>query len=572
MDMSMRIRRGRLDVMTEDREGTSMWINVTTIGDLVDQQAGATARDAVVFPGARVTYPELRDLTDRWARALVALGVGPREKVGILSPNRLEYVAALIAIAKLGAVAVPINGRFKTHELTHVVSHADLRVLIVASDPAGTDYLELVRSVFPTLDEQDAMALALPEAPLLRQIVSLDGARPGLLGGAAFLAGADAVDVEAVKAYQRRVRVRDVALLMYTSGTTARPKGCLLTHEAVVRQATAVARTRFLLTADDAFWDPLPLFHCGGIVPMLGCFTVGAKYVHAGHFEPGQALRALEQERCTVGYPAFETIWNAVLNHPDFEQADLSRLRLLQNICTPERLAQYEARMPWAVQVSSYGSTECATNLTLPLPGDPYDVRMNTLGTPVEGMEIKIVDPETGDERPAGVVGELCFRGYSQFEGYYKDPEQTAATIDAGGWFHTGDLGKVDDGGRLSYAGRLKDMLKVGGENVAAIEIEDFLARHPAIDIVQVVGAPDARYLEVPAAFVQVKPGADVTAEEVIAFAVGEIASYKVPRYVRFVSEWPMSGTKIQKFVLRDRIERELDGLGLTEAPRIGAS
>jgi fatty-acyl-CoA synthase len=548
-----------------------MWINVTTIGDLVDRRASETEADAVVFPSSRATYPELGVLTDRWARALLALGIAPRDKVGILSPNRLEYVAALIAAAKLGAVAVPINGRFKVHELTHVIAHADVRVLICAADTAGTDYLDLVGSVFPTLAEQDPRALALPEAPLLRQVVSVDGARPGCLGGEEFLAAAESIERDAVKALQERVRVRDIALLMYTSGTTARPKGCLLTHEALVRQATAVASTRFLLTADDAFWDPLPLFHCGGIVPMLGCFTAGAKYVHAGHFDAEQALASLEAEHCTVAYPAFETIWNAVLNHPRFDATDLSRLRLVQNICTPERLAQYEARMPWAAQVSSYGSTECATNLTLPLPDDPYEVRMNTLGTPVRGMEIKIVDPESGVQRPTGVVGELCFRGYSQFDGYYKDPEQTARTIDANGWFHTGDLGKVDEGGRLIYAGRLKDMLKVGGENVAAIEVEDFLAHHPAIDIVQVVGAPDARYAEVPAAFVQLKPGHEASEDEIIQFAVGEIASYKVPRYVRFVTEWPMSGTKIQKFVLRDRLERELLAAGITTTPRVGA-
>jgi fatty-acyl-CoA synthase len=469
-------------------------------------------------------------------------------------------------------VGVPVNGRFKAHELGHVIGHADARTLVVASDPTGTDYVELLQRVFPTLERQDSRALDVPEAPDLRQIVCLDGAGPGLLSGEEFLAGADAVDNAELKAFQERVRVRDIALLMYTSGTTARPKGCLLTHEALVRQATAVARTRFLLTSTDAFWDPLPLFHCGGIVPMLGCFTVGAKYVHAGHFEPGQALRALQDEGCTVGYPAFETIWNAVLNHPDFETTDLSRLRLLQNICTPERLAQYEAKMPWAAQVSSYGSTECATNLTLPLPDDPHDVRMNTLGAPVRGMEIMIVDPETGEERATGEVGELCFRGYSQFDGYYKDPEETERTIDPEGWFHTGDLGKVDEAGRLIYAGRLKDMLKVGGENVAAIEIEAFLVRHPSIDIVQVVGAADARYGEVPAAFVQVKPGADVSEQEIIEFAVGEIASYKVPRYVRFVSEWPMSGTKIQKFVLREQLERELQELGTTEAPQVAAS
>ena len=329
-----------------------------------------------------------------------------------------------------------------------------------------------------------------------------------------------------------------------------------------------MARTRFLMTEQDAFWDPLPLFHCGGIVPMFGCFAVGAKYCHAGYFEPATALRTIQDERCTVLYPAFETIWRAVLDHPEFASTDLSAVRLLQNIATPERLAQYERAMPWAHQVTSYGSTECATNLTLPLPDDPYDVRIQTLGRPVEGMEVRIVDPETGVELGPGEMGELCWRGYSSFEGYYKDEETTARSFDAEGWFHSGDRASVDADGNLRYGGRLKDMLKVGGENVAAIEIEGFLVRHPAIAIAQVVGVPDARYDEVPAAFIQLAPGARLTENELLDFCLGAIATYKVPRYVRFVADWPMSGTKVQKFVLRERLEAELAEAGITEAPK----
>ena len=272
---------------------------------------------------------------------------------------------------------------------------------------------------------------------------------------------------------------------MYTSGTTAQPKGCLLTHESITRQARTVALTRFSLTAEDRFWDPLPLFHCGGIVPMFGCLWAGARYCHAGHFDPESSLQMLEQERVTVAYPAFETIWFGVLNHPRFEQTDLRSIRLIQNITVPERLADFEARMPWAKQVTSYGSTESATNLTFPVPDDPYEVRIRTLGSPMPGMEIKIADPETGERLGSGVVGELCFRGYSLFEGYYKDPELTAAVIDDEGYFHTGDLASTTPEGNLVFGGRLKDMLKVGGENVSAVEVEAFLATHPAIDIAQ---------------------------------------------------------------------------------------
>jgi len=302
---------------------------------------------------------------------------------------------------------------------------------------------------------------------------------------------------------------------------------------------------------------------------MLSCFYVTATFIHAGHFDPDVALRQLEEHRCTVAYPAFETLWLQVLNHPRFPEVDLSSLRLIQNIATPERLIYLQSRLPTAIEVSSYGATECSSNLTLPLPGDPYEVRMHTLGHPLPGLEVKVIDPETGADRPTGEVGELCFRGYSRFEGYYKDPELTAAVIDAGGWFHSADLAYLDDEGRLVYAGRLKDMLKVGGENVSALEVEDYISSHVAVDIVQVVGAPDARYGEVPAAFVQLKPGVQIDEQELIEFCRGRIASFKVPRYVRFVAEWPMSGTKIQKFVLRETIAQDLADRGITVADRV---
>jgi fatty-acyl-CoA synthase len=547
-----------------------MWIQVTTVGDLVDRRAESSDRVALVMAGSRLTYPQLSGLSDRFAANLIALGVKPGDKVGVLLPNCVDYVVALIATAKLGAVAVPINGRFKVQECSHVISHSDATVLITGADPNGTDYPALITEVFPELSSHvPSSDLDLPAAPQLRRIVDLTGAMPGFLTREQFERGAETVPIVDVKTLQQRVRVRDIALLMYTSGTTARPKGCMLTHEAITRQAEKVAITRFLLTEDDAIWDPLPLFHCGGIVPMLGCFSVGAKFCHPGFFDAATALRTMEQERCTVLYPAFETIWWAILDHPDFPATDLSAVRLIQNIATPERLAQFEARMPWAPQVTSYGSTECATNLTMGLPDASYQERIATLGPPVDGMEVRIVDPETGLELTTSTMGELCFRGYSCFEGYYKDPDETARAFDADGWFHTGDRASLDLSGNLIYGGRLKDMLKVGGENVAAVEVEDYLARHHAVAIAQVVGAPDARYGEVPAAYVQLTPGSKLTEQELIDFCIGAIATYKVPRYVRVVTEWPMSGTKVQKFALKDRIAAELATSGITEAPKM---
>ena len=535
------------------------------LGDIVDRQAAVNDSIALVMPGGvRLSYPELAKQSDDFAASLLGLGVEPGDHVGILMHNCLDFVLALIAIAKVGAVSVPINGRFKESEASYIIAHADLRVLLLNADAAGTDYPRLVHRV---LHPQPGDAFE-PVGETLRHVVDFAERGLGFLTRAAFEEAGAAVPRESIRIRQQRVRVRDIGLLMYTSGTTSRPKGCLLTHESVSRHGANVAQSVFSLTSDDAFWDPLPLFHCGGIVPMFACFTIGAKYCHAGHFEAGEALRTIRDERCTVLYPAFEAIWMPILEHPEFADSDLSHVRVVQNIATPERMMQFEERMPWAPQVTSYGATETASNLTLSHPDDPLEVRIHTLGRPIPGMEVKIVDPETGAELPDGEYGELCYRGYAAFEGYYKAPGVNTAVFDADGFFHSGDRAARRPDGNFVYGGRFKDMLKVGGENVAAIEIEDFLVQNPAVRVAQVVGVRDTHYGEVPAAFIELQPGSSATDADIIEFCIGRMATYKVPRYVRFVTEWPMSGTKVKKFELQDVLTDELDRAGMHVAPR----
>ncbi len=533
------------------------WIEVTTVGDLVGRAAARHSGEGIIFPDERATIPEVDGLAERFARGLLGLGVRRGEHVGILLPQRLDYVGAFLGAVRIGAVPVPLNARFKGSELSHVIPHAELTVLFVSGGGDEViDYAALVRDILPT-------------APKLRHTVHLGtGAAEPFVTRAAFEELADTADGAAVRRMADLVRVRDLGMIMYTSGTTAEPKGCMITHEAMVRQAQNY-QERYELGRDSSFWDPLPLFHIGGIIPMLACIDIGCRYCHPDQFEPAEALTMLEAERCTVAMPVFDTIWLDVLNHPRYPETDLSALRTLLLLGTPESLRAVQERMPTIPLVSGSGSTEACAQLALGSRNDPLEQRVTTCGRLVGGQEVRITDPETGAELPPGHSGELLFRGVGRFEGYYKEPELTASVIDPEGWYHSGDLASISADGYLSYEGRLKDALKVGGENVSPMEVEDFIISHAAVSIVSVVGAPDQRYGEVVTAFVELVPGAVATEAEIIEFCLDRIATFKVPRYVRFITEWPMSGTKIAKRMLRDLITAELRAAGITHAPPV---
>ena len=561
-------------------------VRVTTVGDLLDERGEARPDDeAVVFPGQRCTYRDLTERARAVGRVLLRLGVGPTDRVGILLPASVDLLAVLFGAVTIGAVAVPVNARYRDSELRHVVVHSGMRVLVTAPPSPGepdlpallTAALGLTEGAAP--DDPWESVLGLDVAPELEHVVVL---APGSVPAAPATAGpgrvvvpdpveaAAAVPDDVLELRRRAVRVRDTAALVYTSGTTAVPKGAMLSHEALVRLAAGIAE-RMHLGAADRIWTAIPLFHGGGITFALECHDGGAPFVHPGWFDAASTPAYLEEERITVALAAFETIWLPVLDRPDMADRDLGRLRLVMVVGVPERLRAMAARVPQAVQVSCVAMTESSAFLTLNHLGDPLEARLTTGGHPMPGMSCRIVDPDTGRDLPAGRPGELLFRGPNTFDGYFRDPEGTAAAFDDDGWFHSGDIVVADPEGRLRFEGRLKDMLKVGGENVSAAEVEDHLLRHPAVGIVAVVAAPDARYVEVPAAFVQLAPGAHATEEELVAFCIGRIATYRVPRYVRFVSEWPMSGTKIKKVELRRRISEELAAAGITEAPRVAA-
>ncbi len=531
-------------------------IAVTTVGELLLQAVAVRPNgDAIVFPDERRSYAALAEAAIDRARALLALGIAPGDHVGLLLPSSVEYLEVFFATALIGAVAVPINARYRAFELRHVVTDGDL-ALVVTTDRVteNVNFVERLTEAFPSLARCPVDAdLALPEAPRLRRLLLLSkGQAPGFTSWAAAKTARAGVDASAVYQKSRAVAVRDIALMLYTSGTTAHPKGCLISHEALVRNAQALAQ-RYRMTAADRFWSPLPMFHIGALFPICATFAVEATYLAMHFFDAGTALSMIERERATVTYPCFGTFIADMIFHPDFPKRDLSSVRLMNSNLAMQPETSRDAlreKLPQSIQVGTYGMTETTGTVTTSCPEDSYEERTTRLGRPLEGLAVKILR-EDGSEATAGEIGEIVVRGFSLFSGYYKDPEKTVLSMQDG-WFRTGDLGSLDASGTLMFHGRLKDMLKVGGENVAALEIETLVGSHPAVKLCQVIGKPDRRLQEVPVAFVELKPGCSATEEEIVAFCRGKIAAFKIPRAVVFVSEWPMSASKIQKFRLRE--------------------
>lgn len=394
--------------------------------------------------------------------------------------------------------------------------------------------------------------------------------RPGLLGAGDLLAGADGTLAAEVVRREEGVRPSDVAVILYTSGTTAAPKGCMLSNTAFLVPCADMARIRFGIRPGDRLFDPLPLFHLGAITPLGACVAGGGAFCGMRHFDAALEVDFLLRLRPTLAYPVWETIWVQVMDQPGFAGIDFSCLRDIHLVGVPERLREYQDRLPGTPLTTSYGTSEGAP-ATFTVPGDSEEVRLNTVGLPAPGVTLRVVDPEVGTDLPPGHSGEIIYRGPMVFDGYYRDPEGSAAMKDAEGWLHSGDLGMLRGDGRLVYQGRIKDMLKVGGENVAAAEVENLLIQHPSVSLAYVVGAPDRHCSEVPAAFVELKAGAQASEAELIDYCRGRIATFKIPRYVRFVTDWPMSATKVQKAVLRQRLREELEAAGISAAPRLSA-
>ncbi len=544
----------------------SIRISATTLGDmLLNAYDRDPAKLAIVFPAGSVTYGRLVDNIMLRARGFWALGVRPRDHVGILLPSGIDFVESFFAVAMCGAVSVLMNARYKAPELCYVAENADLTTII--TDDEVTEHVDLIGRMTETFPEitraEDPKNLRLVQAPKLRRLVLLGGKKmPGFIDQAAFEDGAADVDVLTIHKARLGVRIRDTCMILYTSGTSANPKGCLLSHEAIVREANNLGQNRWEFNETDRVWSPLPLFHVAALLAMLSVVDAGGTFYGLPHFDAGESLKQIGENKVTFLFLPFVTFHQAMIAHPDFERTDMSAIRSM-NSCfaaMPESLGKiYAKKVPHTLQFGTFGMTEASGIVATGGYDMPPEMGFLRLGTPLVGIEVRIVDVETGMDLAANERGEVLIRGYNLFDGYYRDPEKTAQALDADGWYHSGDIGSLDEHGHIMFHGRFKDMLKVGGENVAAAEVEAVLARHPMVLLAQVVGLPDQKLAEIPAAFVELKPGGQVTGEELIAFVKKQMASFKVPRHIRFVDEWPMSASKIQKFKLRKDLMVELN-------------
>ena len=525
----------------------------------------AARRDATaaIFPGEgiRWTWAEFAARVDAFAAGLARLGYAKGDRVGIWSPNRSEWLLTQFATARLGVILVTINPAYRVHELEYALKLSGCRGLVLAERFKGSDYAAMIASLIAEAGARGGSTVSSVALPDLRHLIVMSGdARPGMLRFSDVAASGAGVTAAELDACSARLDRRDPINIQFTSGTTGRPKGATLTHRNIVNNAAFVTGA-LKLGPEDRLCIPVPFYHCFGMVMgTLGCVTKGATMIIPGEgFDPAVTLATVAAERAT-GLYGVPTMFVAMLEHPDFARHDLSSLRtgiMAGAPCPIEVMKRVQGQMHMREVTIAYGMTETSPVSFQSAADDPLERRVATVGRVLPNLEVKIVDLH-GDIVPVGERGELCTRGYSVMQGYWNDAERTAEAV-RDGWMHTGDLAILDEQGYCNIVGRLKDMLIRGGENVYPREIEEFLFRHPAVSAVQVFGVPDTRFGEEVCAWIVLKPGARATEEEIRAFCQGQIAHYKVPRYVRFVPDLPMTVTgKPQKFVMRDRMIEEL--------------
>ena len=549
----------------------------STIGDLLDEVARRYPDNEAlvsVHQGLRYSYREFLEQVDRCARALLAIGLGKGDRIGIWSPNYAEWTILQFGSCKVGAILVNINPNYRLNELEYALTQSGCSALVIAEKFKTSDYTRMMRELAPEIDLSTPGALMAKRLPGLRTVIRLGKQSvAGMWRWDDFMDLSNRVGAGQLAQRQRELSPQDAINIQYTSGTTGRPKGATLSHINILNNGHFVAEL-MNLGNQDRLVIPVPLYHCFGMVMgNLACVSHGATMIlPCDAFEPGAVLQAVQDERATAlhGVP---TMFIAELAHPDFAQFNLSTLRtgiMAGSPCPVEVMNAAIARMNLREIQIAYGMTETSPVSTQTRADAPVEKRVGTVGQAHPHVEIKIIDPASGTTVERGTSGEFCTRGYSVMLGYWNNEEQTRQAIDADGWMHTGDLATMDSEGYARIVGRIKDMIIRGGENVYPREIEEFLYSHPKIRDVQVIGVPDAKFGEEVMAWVMLCDSVTATADEIREFCRGQISHYKVPRYVKFVQEFPMTVTgKVQKFAMREQSIRELQQQATTTVPGV---
>ncbi len=537
------------------------WYVKKTFADLLDEAVRKWGQqEALYHEGRRLSFAELRDEVDAVARGLIALGVEPGDKVALWMPNRPEWIFAFFAISKIGAVVVPVNTRFRSVDLEYVLRQSDSRALLTVDQSGPIDYLGLTREVLPEIVNGSPSGLYARDFPELRYVVILGSEQESATTAWTDMVQQGAkVDPGELQRRRECVDPDSTTLMMYTSGTTGFPKGVMHSH--VIQRNLVDIGNRLGYRSDDAILVNWPLFHVAGLyLGPLFCVVTGARTVLTTTFDPAESLNLVGEERVTRLW-GFDTQLSALMNHPSCKTADLSSLRMGVGPVgmTSSELAARRAQEELCATVSGWGMTEVGAGVAMGFPEDPDEDRYLTSGHPLPGIEFKIIEPETRRTLPDGEAGELCVRGYSVMQGYYKKPDETRKAIDCEGWFHTGDMALKRADGAIRFIGRYKDQLKVGGENVDPAEVESFLLGHPAVSEVQIVGAADDHLSEVVCACVVPRTGYALDNDELVRFCQGKLASFKIPRHTLLLDEFPMTPSgKAQKFKLREMVLQAL--------------
>lgn len=530
-----------------------------TIGDAFDQTVARYPKNEAivsVHQNVRYTYLELQEKVNQCAKAFLAIGIQKGDRVGMWSPNYVEWLITQIATAKIGSILVNINPSYRLNELAYALKQSGCKAVVIADRFKTSDYTAMVYELIPEVKDSNKQAFKSLQFPNLERIISIAKKdQEGLLMWSNFMQSGKDISDEILHQQQANLSFDDPINIQYTSGTTGYPKGATLSHHNILNNGYLVTKIQNF-TDQDRLIIPIPLYHCFGMVMgNLGCITHGATMIYSGDsFDPLKVLETIEAEKATALY-GVPTMFFAELNHPDFKQFDMSSLRtgvMAGSLCPPELMKRVNHEMNISEMEICYGMTETSPVSTQTRHDAPFDKRVNTVGSIMPHTEIKIIDPETKQVVALGEKGELCTRGYCVMLGYWNDPKKTAEAIDTARWMHTGDLATMDEEGYISIVGRIKDMIIRGGENVYPKEIEEFLSQHDHIDNVQIIGVPDQKYGEEICAWIQLAIGSKLSAEDIKAHCQDQIAHFKIPRYIKFVQEFPMTVTgKIRKVEMR---------------------